>query len=491
MFNIRRSTFVFLLGLVVSHFGYSADSPNVLIFITEDQSADLGCLGTKGLDTPHLDRFAASGVNFTRAFALSPVCSPSKMALFTGTYPHANSATRNVFNYGVDFPLPADKDPSDLRLGGVHEDLPTLVELLRANDVFTAVSSKTHVQPVRKFPFHAGYRKTGTPRDARALVSDVMERSGDRPFFLWYNIGSPHLPFKNVPQANGKWDPKGGLLGDGGVTNVDPNMIVVPNCYPDVPAVRQDMADYYGAIECIDDIFQAVLKTLEARNELDNTLVIFTSDHGIGLHRAKQSIYAAGLQVPFLARAPDSSGGRTIKHPVSHLDISPTVLDYLGIDQPRSMIGKSLRPILTGRQSTFPDRPTILTACHRYYQARAVNDGSFYYIRNLNQPKGGTLQNARAVLNTDQYQPGPPWFNRTYPATVAAKGTPQFTLLKRIVEGGLPEEELYDLEKDPSMVHNLIGNPEHAPRVATLKKELAKWRKLSGDTPANLKRRTE
>lgn len=452
---------------------------------------DLGCLGTKGLDTPHLDRFAAEGVNFTRTFALSPVCSPSKMALFTGTFPHANSAVRNVRNYGIDFPLPADRDPSLLDLGGVHEDLPTLIELLRANDVYTVVTSKTHVQPIRKFPFHEGYRETGTPAAARRIVNKVVEETGDRPFFLWYNIGSPHLPFRNVPAANGKWDPQGGLLGDGGVTNVDPEGIEVPACYPDVPAVRQDIADYYGAIECLDDIFQATLETLAQRGELENTLVLFTSDHGIGLHRAKQSIYAAGLHVPLLVQAPDTKGGRTLDHPVSHLDLSPTILDYLGIDQPDSMIGKSLRPLLTGAQDGFPDRPTMLTACHRYYSARAVTDGRLYYIRNLTQPKGGSLAKPERVLNQDQYKPGPPWFNRTYPATVAAKGSPQRELLRQIVAGDLPEEELYDLGKDPWMVNNLINDPAARKALPRLRRELSQWRRLSGDTPENLKRRTK
>jgi N-sulfoglucosamine sulfohydrolase len=468
----------------------ASEPPNVVIFITEDQSFDLGVLGTKGLDTPSLDEFARSGTNFTRAFALSPVCSPSKMALFTGTYPHTNSAIRNVPNYGVRFPLPTEPDPSNLKLGGVHEDLPTLIELLRENGVFTAITSKSHVQPVRKFPFHVGYRECSTPAAAKKLVTNVIKQADDKPFFLWYNIGSPHLPFRAVPQANGKWNAKGGLVGDGGVTNVDPNEITVPECYPDVPAVRQDIADYYGGIECIDSIFQSVLDTLESKGELDNTLIIFTSDHGIGLHRAKQSIYAAGLHIPLLVRGPDTKGGQKINHPVSHLDVSPTVLNYFGIAQPESMIGKSLRPILTGSQSGFPDRPTILTACHRYYSARAVTDGEYYYIRNLSQPKGGTLAKPERVLNQDQYLSGKPWFNRSYDATVAAKDTPQHTLLKQIVEGGLPDEELYDLANDPWMVNNIIDDAKHGALLPELRSQLIDWRRLSGDTPENLRRRS-
>jgi N-sulfoglucosamine sulfohydrolase len=480
-------TWVLAITLVCSSKG--EDAPNILIFITEDQSCDLGILGTKGLETPSLDSFARQGTHFTRAFALSPVCSPSKMAIFTGTYPHANSAIRNVPNYGIDFPLPKNRDPSKLALGGIHEDLPTLIELLRENGIFTAVTSKTHVQPIRKFPFDIGYNDSATPKAAEKVITDVVRKSDRKPFFLWFNIASPHLPFRSVPAVNRAWQTKGGLLGDGGVSNVDPNKIVVPNCYPDVPEVRQDIADYYGAIECIDTVFQRVIDTLTSQGQLENTLIIFTSDHGIGLHRAKQSIYGAGLHIPLIASGPGVKVGQTIAHPVSHLDLSPTVLDYFGITQPKSMIGKSLRPILSGEKNHFPDRPTILTACHQYYTARAVTDGKYYYIQNQSQPKGGTLENPKRVLNEDQYKPGPPWFNRTYDATVAAKGSIQRKLLKDLVEGTLPEEELYDLTSDPWMIKNLIDDPEHRAAVPDLRIQLLDWLRLSGDTPENLKRR--
>lgn len=451
----------------------------------------LGCLGTQGLQTPNLDAFAASGTNFTRNFSLSPVCSPSKMALLTGTFPHTNSAVRNVENYGVKFPLPKDSDPSSTKLGGVHEDLPTLIEVLRDNGVFTAVTSKSHVQPIRKFPYDIGFAHPSGPDSPQKIIPTVIEKAGEKPFFLWYNTSAPHLPFRNIPRIHQKWENKGGLLDDGHVTNVDPSEISVPDCYPDVPAVRQDIADYYGAIECVDTVFQNVLKALEDSGELENTLIIFTSDHGIGLHRAKQSIYATGLQVPLLIRAPDSKAGQTVAHPVSHLDLAPTILEYLAIEKPASMIGTSLRPLLTGEAKSVPDRPTMLTACHRYYNARAVTDGQYYYIQNLSQPEGATLAKPQRVLNQDQYKPGPPWFNRTYQATVAAKGTQARELLKQIVEGGLPAEELYHLGDDPWMTRNLLEEGDHQADLPFLKQQLAEWRSITFDTPENLIRRTK
>jgi len=473
---------------------------NILFFLTEDQGPDLGILGTVGLDTPNIDVLATTGVNFTRAFALSPVCSPSKMALFTGTYPHENSAHRNVRNYGTGFPLVGD--PSDLDLGGVHEDLPTLIEVLRDRGWYTAISSKSHVQPIRKFPYHQGFGSgvsfPKVPADVTSYVNQTVSNANGRPFFLCLNVAAPHLPFKVIAQNNGVWTPNGGLLGDGGVTNVNANSIVVPNSLPSVPAVRQDIADYYGAIEVIDGHFAAARDALIANGVADNTLVIFSSDHGNGLARFKQSMY--GLHIPLLVDGPEVAGGRVINEPISHLDLMPTFLDFAGIPQMPSLKGKSLLPILAGDPG-FADRKTILTAVHEKYDARGVTDGQYYYIRNIRQVDA-TDRNGRstgfnfpsAALNADQFTSAAPWFNRSFDAIKADNTTPQHELLRQILEGDLAEEELYDLNTDLWCTNNLADDPAYASIKAALRVELAQWRLHTDDynsDPSELSRRTE
>ncbi|MEP4079387.1 sulfatase-like hydrolase/transferase [Haloferula sp.] len=471
---------------------------NILYFITEDQNIHLGLYDTnpadgfagdsatpannrtRGIQTPHLDTLGGAGVVFDRAFALSPVCSPSKMAFYTGTFPHTNSAHRNVTNYGINFPLPTP-DPSELGLGGVHEDLPTLIEIFRDRGWFTAVSSKSHVQPIRKFPYHEGYANLSTPAVAANAMDDVIAQAGDRPFFFWANLGSPHLPFHAVPNNNGVWNQTGPLIGDGEVTNVNTADIDVPDCYPDVPAVRQDITNYLGNIEVIDGIFQACVDRIADAGLTGETIIVFTSDHGIGLHRAKQSVYSAGLHIPFLISGPGISGGRRIREPISHLDVTPTLTALAGTPQMPSHLGKSLWPILDGTQNDFPDRKTMLTACHRYYNGRAVTDGRYYYIRNLSQPTGGSLAFPNPVLNQDQYKPGSPWYNNTYGATVAATGTPQREFLRQIVEGDLPPEELYDLDADLWCTNNLIDDPSLASIKSELQRELGRWRRDTED----------
>lgn len=466
---------------------------NIIFYLSEDQSYHLGCFGTVGLDTPHLDGLGTGGVMFDRAFSLSSVCSPSKMAMYTGTYPHMNSAHRNVSNYGTEFPLVGD--PSDLGLGGVHEDLPTLIEILRDRGYFTAVCHKSHVQPIRKFPYHEGYDQPSTPAIAAGFVADALSQAGDRPLFFLFGIGAPHLPFRNLPNANGYWSSTEGLTGDGHVTNVDANSIEIPSCYPDVPGVRQDIADYYGSIECVDAVYGGVINGLGS--ETNNTLILFTGDHGIGLHRAKQSIYGAGMHVPFLFGGAGVTNGVRTSEPVSHLDIVPTLLEFGGITAMPLMHGKSLWPILSGDASDISERETILTAVHRYMDSRAVCDGRYYCIRNIRKVQGTTLDplvNIANALNTDQWQGGSPWYNRTFEATRAAAGSPQRELLRQLVEGDVPDEELYDMDNDLWMTNNLAADPAMGDVLDRLRPELARWRMQTEDynyDPSEMTRRAQ
>ncbi len=281
------------------------------------------------------------------------------------------------------------------------------------------------------------------------------------------------------------------------MTNVDANGIAVPACYPDVPGVRQDMADYYGAIEVVDSVYGSLSNSLASAGELDRSLILFTSDHGIGLHRAKQSIYGAGMQVPLLIGGAGVTNGVRISAPVSHLDIAPTLLEFSGIPAMPSMYGKSLWPILDGGQDGFPDRKTILTAVHRYMDSRAVCDGRYYYIQNIRKVAGTTLDplvNISSALNADQFAGGSPWYNRAFEATRTATGTPQRELLRQLVEGDVPDEELYDIDNDLWMTNNLAADPAMAAVLERLRPELTRWRMQTEDynhDPSELVRRTE
>jgi hypothetical protein len=242
----------------------------------------------------------------------------------------------------------------------------------------------------------------------------------------------------------------------------------------------------------VDTVFGAVIAALRDKGVLDHTFVIYTSDHGIGLHRAKQSIYAAGTHVPFIIAGPGIQPNRRISAPVSHLDLVPTLLDALAIPKPPEMHGSSLMPILTGKESTVAGRKTIMAAADDKSFSRAVCDGRYYYIRNLRKIARSTIRlpipNPRGIdplldrgLNTDQYLGGDPWFNRTYESTVSADGSTGRRLLSDLLTGSVPDVELFDLDADPWCVRNLADDPTLAPIKTELAAEMAKWRAMTFD----------
>ena len=213
------------------------------------------------------------------------------------------------------------------------------------------------------------------------------------------------------------------------------------------------------------------------KGALDRTLIIFTSDNGEPYHRAKASPYYAGLHVPFIIKGPMTPKNRTSEALISHIDIMPTILDYLGLDIPESVQGHSLKPLLSGktaaiRQFVFGEHHAHGWPREQHYPSRVVFDGRFYYIQNLLPDKGYTLP-----LDLRQEEV---WGNRSYQATLQAEGTIQYRLLKQL-ESGRPFEELYDLENDPWQLVNLADSEQYRGKLEELKLTLKEWRNATGD----------
>lgn len=452
---------------------------NVVLILADDQSNHAGYLGTDGARTPQIDKLAAEGVNFTRGFTACAVCSPSRGAVLTGVHPDANGLRKNVPNYGLNFPLPSGSDHSEEGHGGVNEDIPTLIEILNAHNIFTAVTQKTHVQPIRKFPFSKGFSGPATPATYTRAVNGSVSGAAGRSFFLMANISSPHLPLRSHLKANGLADANNNAV------NVNPSEVNIPKdapWLPDTSGSRRFFADYLGCLEVNDLCVQAIREALASNGVAGETLLIYTSDNGMGIHRAKNSHYAAGLHVPFLVDGPGVSGGRVISEPVSTIDIVPTILDFLGIPIPPHCQGKSLWPILSGERDDFPERETVLAATNSHYSGRAVCDGRYYYMRTITQPTSSWSDPGRA-MNADLWQSGPPWFNVAYEATCAAFQTQplQYELLAQIIEGRIPDEQLYDLDTDPWCMKDLAGDAARAAKLRELRCALEKWRVSSQD----------
>ncbi len=472
----RALEFVVAVSVAVVNFAVQAGEPhrNVVVIFADDMGFDLSCMGTPGIETPNLDRMVAAGTLFTRAYAADSVCSPSRGALLTGTFSNWNGLDRLTANGGLKFPSIAVKPskPETFR-SALREDVPTLVEVLSMHGFYQAITQKTHVQPMWKFPFSRGFDYHNKPEQYDRLIDQVKTGAEGRPFFLLANVSPPHLPFDAHLEPNGLVDEAGRPK------NVDPDEIGVPAYLPDTPAIRADLARYFACVELADSCVGAVMDGLERNGLLESTLVVFSSDHGIAYHRGKVSAYPAGLHVPLIFQGPGVAAGKRSAAPVSLVDVMPTVLSYLDIQTPETVQGTSLWPILDGSAGKLAGRPTIFGMTNEHFLGRMVTDGQFYYVRNLTQPRGSW---DNPPMNADLWQEKP-WGNKSFAATVAAKNESPlaYELLRQLVEGDLPEEELYDLEADPWATENLAADPEQAEILQRLRDEMSKWREITDD----------
>ena len=461
-----------LLTAALEKFSNPSTPLNVVLIITDDQGAHLSALGTKGLSTPNMDELAREGTLFTNAFAVAASCSPSRAAMLTGMHPHANGLWRNVHTPTLgDDETQFTTASTEVDAVGVHEYLRTLPEILRANGYFSAITQKLGVGPPWKFPYDSRNPVWKSPESFKKVTAQFIDEAGDRPFFIQANISPPHRNFDyfTFPQSWQRYATWQRLP--------DPDAIEVPGYLADNPLMREDWREYLRSIQVADACVGAVLEALREKGAYNKTLIIFTSDNGEPYHRAKASPYYAGLHVPFIIKGPRAPKNRTLEALISHIDIMPTILDYLGLDIPESVQGHSLKPLLsgktdTGRSFVFGEHHAHGWPREQHYPSRAVFDGRFYYIQNLMPDKGYALP-----LDLRQEEV---WGNRSHQATLQAEGTIQHRLLKQL-ESGRPSEELYDMENDPWQLVNLADSEQHRRKLEELKLTLKEWRNSTGD----------
>ena len=274
----------------------------------------------------------------------------------------------------------------------------------------------------------------------------------------------------------------------------DPDVITVPDYLPDTPLMRKDLSKYFGCVQLADACAGAIIKTLKEKGVYDNTLIIFTSDQGQPYHRAKASAYAEGLHVPFAVVGPNVSKARVSEALISHIDIMPTILNFLNLPIPETVQGKSLLPVFSGKEENVKGRSYVFGEHNshgpnpkEHYPSRMIFDGEFYYIRNL-------MPNKNYLLPAD-LSDVKGWNNRSYEATVNAQFThPKQYGILRLLESGRPAEELYDMKKDPYQLNNLAYNDIYKLKKMELLTALNTWRKDTGDivdNPAKIKTRQE
>jgi len=308
------------------------------------------------------------------------------------------------------------------------------------------------------------------PRDYAANFEDFLAaRPAGAPFCFWFGCREPHRPYqKGIGLASGK----------------KLEEVHVPEYWPDTEVIRSDILDYYCEIEWFDAQLAKMIAQLEKTGELDNTLVVVTSDNGMPFPRAKVNLYDPGRWGARL------SGGRVIDDFVSHIDFAPTFLEAAGLTPPPSMTGRSLLPLLTSGSpgNAGGSRDFVCTALERHtwcrpngatYPIRALRTRDFLYLRNFapeRWPTGGP-----DFISSNKTPHGDVDGCPTKTFMLAEATRRKYPRQYELCFGKRPAEELYDVRRDPDQVHNLAADAAHADVKRKLSARLEAYLRETGD----------
>lgn len=382
--------------------------PNILIIHCHDLGDHIGCYPGSSAVTPSIDRLAAEGVIFENHFAAAPTCSPSRAAMYAGLTPVRNGLM--ALASGGHWEL----DPA----------VPTLPALLSAAGYATATFGSWHVhRDPRAFGIETYDGESKCEPATRNALSFLRTRTDGRPFYVFLGFQEPHRQFTSewpamMPAAEVK----------------------VPSYLPDRPVTREEMVRFYGDVSRVDACVGQLLAFHRDADLERDTLVVFTSDHGIGMPLAKGTLYDPGIKIPLVCRWPGRiAEGRRRHDLTSNVDLLPTILDAVGEVQrlPDNLDGLSLWPALESDEEASHEHIFAEQTWHDFYEPmRAVRTDQHKLIQNFEPGTG--LQVAADILHT---------------TTVDA-------LRDQLVCFRRPPFELYDLQRDPVERRNLAGREE-------------------------------
>ncbi|MBK9167888.1 MAG: sulfatase [Bryobacterales bacterium] len=429
---------------------------NVLLLIADDHSPIAGCYGNKVVRTPNLDRLAREGTLFRHAFCTTPSCAASRSVVLTGLQNHANGQFGHAHM------------PHDFT---THRTVESLPKLLRARGVATGVIGKLHVEPPEVYPwdFQSAGGKDGGTRDVWGMAEEARRfwrEIGDKPFYLQVGFADPHRSHGGKQFANNRDYPKVERR------EYRPADVIVPDFLPDSPAVRAELAEYYQAIDRLDQGIGFFLEALEQSGRARDTLVIYMSDHGMPFPGAKGSPYDSGLHCPLIVRSPEQRQKGVSSDALVHWpDITPTVLDWTGAAGPSYPLhGKSLLPVLESATNTGRDEIYFSHTFHEinnYFPVRGIRTHKYKYSRIL-------YPELEMPLPSDLYA-SPTWED------VVARRDPKMGRRRTSAVLHHTAEELYDVERDPAETTNLAGRPAMAETLATLREKVRAFRRETRD----------
>lgn len=448
----------------------SGNRPNILFAIADDAS-HMSAYGHRFLNTPNFDRVAKRGVLFNNSFTTNPKCAPSRASILTGRHTWQLEEACNHWNH-------------------FKKLWPVYTEVLEENGWFVGITGKgwgpgnwkdhgwKHNPAGKswdtvkmKQPDNSHISPNNYTANFKAFLDN---RPDDAPFCFWYGCFEPHRPY---------------VIGEGLRAGKSLESAYVPPYWPDDPMVRCDILDYAREIEWFDDHLGAMLEELEKRGELENTLVIVTSDNGMPFPRVKGAMYEDDFRLPLAVCWPDRCpGGRISDDLVSFRDFAPTMLEAAGVRIPESFTGKSFLNILTSDKSGIvdPSRDRVLMGRERHDMGREGDLG--YPVRCLRTQEWLYIWNCAP----ERWPAGNPETGYT-----DTDGSPTKSLIVMRHESGddahwkycfgmRPGEELYKVKEDPHCMNNLADDPAHAEIRKKLRETLLADLREQGDPRMNV-----
>jgi N-sulfoglucosamine sulfohydrolase len=393
--------------------------PNILYLHSHDTGRFVQPYGHP-VPTPNIQRLADQGILFRRAFCAAPTCSASRACLLTGQYGH-NNGMMGLAHRGWSLNDYHQHIVHPLHNAGYHSVLVGEQHIAKRPDIigFDRVVKipTTHVQTVAP------------------AATEIIAGPPPEPFFMSVGFFETHRDFLHPPSLR------------------DTLYSLPPPNLPDTPATRRDIAGYGASARTLDQGVGEVLEALDNHGLADDTLIIFTTDHGLAFPGAKATLFDRGLGVMLIMRGPAGfSGGKVHDALVSHIDVYPTICDLAGIDRPDFLQGLSLLPLVRGEASSIRDVIFAEMTWHAAYEPqRAVRSERWKYIRRFG--------------------------DRERPVLCNCDDSPSKSLLLSLgwAERSVPFEQLYDLAFDPNEAANLADVPAFRSTLEDLRERLLGW----------------
>lgn len=413
--------------------------PNVIVIIPHDLGDYLGCYG-HNVSTPNIDQLAHEGVMFTNHFSTSSMCSPSRGSIITSKYPHTNGLM-GLVNHGWDLPKYNITDAQRFREAGYR----------------TYLIGIQHEKKLESdLGFNSYYLHHIVSNYSSDCIADILEQllknitagkesilnNNKQPFYIRIGMSDVHR-FISFGGDNWGYD----WAHDRGIDESE--VEIIPK-WKDTPGLRYDLSGFTGTINNLDRCIGIIRRALEKYDHANDTIIIFTTDHGIDFPCAKGTLYDLGIHTGLIIWYPKRfKKGIKVNGLTSHIDILPTILDLCNIEENSTMQGKSLLPLIEGKEyeihkeifaeeNTFPKN---IIRCIRTKNLKFI----WRFTKGI-KSNAALCGEGRSVADTGR-----------------------FYFIKQ------PEFELYDVTKDPYELNNLSGNDEFQKIEADLKQKLKEW----------------